>query len=97
MCTWNNKWSDTSAKIDMFGEDLFLGPPFVSTHVANNRDYYNAVSAQSSATSSFNGATGMGFGTLANRPTTCTTNALEKGGWCWAISSPIRIRYRAEI
>ena len=25
-------------------------------------------------------ATGMGFGTLANRPATCTTNALESGG-----------------
>lgn len=39
-----------------------------------NRDYYEAVSAnaQTSPTSPFNGTTGMGFGTLANRPTTCT-------------------------
>lgn len=46
-----------------------------------NREWYNAVSssAQSSATSPFNGTTGMGFGTLANRPTTCTTNATESG------------------
>jgi len=41
-----------------------------------NREWYNAVSAsaQSSSTSPFNGTTGMGFGSLANRPTTCTTS-----------------------
>jgi hypothetical protein len=54
----------------------------VSDHVKPDRDYYNAVSAaaQTSPTSPFNGTTGMGFGTLANRPSTCTTNALESGG-----------------
>jgi hypothetical protein len=51
--------------------------PSVQDHIAPNRDYYNAVSAsaQSSPTTPFNGATGMGFGTLANRPTTCTTGS----------------------
>ena len=48
-----------------------------------NRDYYEAVSAnaQTSPTSPFNGTTGMGFGTLANRPTTCTPTpeALDAG------------------
>ncbi len=44
------------------------------TYVAENRDLYNAVSAnaQTSPTSPFNGTVGVGFGTLANRPTTCT-------------------------
>lgn len=44
------------------------------TYVASNRDLYNSVSvnAQTSSTSPFNGTVGMGFGTLANRPTTCT-------------------------
>jgi hypothetical protein len=44
------------------------------SQVAANRDYYNAVSAsaQTSSSSPFNGTTGVGFGTLANRPTTCT-------------------------
>jgi len=37
-----------------------------STHVQNNRDIYVAVS-------SFNGTSGVGCGTLANRPGTCTT------------------------
>ena len=38
--------------------------------------------AQTSPTSPFNGTTGMGFGTLANRPTTCSsglTNAQDAG------------------
>lgn len=40
-----------------------------------NRDYYQETrnqAAQSSPTSPFNGTTGNGHGTLANRPTTCT-------------------------
>jgi len=50
-------------------------------HLQYNREAYNAVSpsAQTSPTSPFNGTTGMGFGTLANRPTTCTSNSTESG------------------
>ncbi len=48
-----------------------------------NRDYYEAVSlnAQTSPTAPFNGTSGMGFGTLANRPATCTPTpeALDSG------------------
>ena len=45
-------------------------------HEVANRDYYEPVSASanSSTTSPFNGSTGMGFGTTANRPTNCTTS-----------------------
>lgn len=53
-------------------------PPATCTHhVLVNRDFYNAVSLthQTSASSPFNGTTGMGIGTLANRPTTCTPTA----------------------
>jgi hypothetical protein len=55
-----------------------------------NRDWYTDNSggsprAQTSATSPFNGASGMGFGTLAFRPTTCTTGvgyfATDQGSW----------------
>lgn len=51
--------------------------PSPEDHVRENRDYYNAVSAdaQTSPTSPFDGTTGMGFGTMANRPTTCTTTS----------------------
>lgn len=83
MYIWNNKWLDTGARIDMAVENPWGATnPAVSDHIKADRDYYNAVSAaaQASPTSPFKGTTGMGFGTLANRPPTCTTNALESGG-----------------
>jgi hypothetical protein len=53
-----------------------------------NRDYYNEThnqAAQSNSTTPFSGATGVGHGTLANRPTTCTTGvaywATDQGSW----------------
>jgi len=52
-----------------------------------NRDFYAEISgaAQTSPTSPFNGAAGTGFGTLANRPTTCTNGvaywATDQGSW----------------
>jgi hypothetical protein len=50
------------------------GTSLLSSHLVHNRDYYQAPSAspQTSPTSPFNGTSGMGFGTLANRPTSCT-------------------------
>jgi hypothetical protein len=52
---------------------------YLSFQFISGRDYYNAVSAlaQTSPTSPFNGTTGVGFGTLANRPTSCTSDATE--------------------
>ncbi len=50
----------------------------LSTNVALNRDVYRG-------TSSFNGTTGVGVGTLANRPVTCTPFvaywATDQGFW----------------
>ena len=83
MYAWNNRWSDTGAKINLEVSNPWSATnPGVEDHIKPERDYYNAVSAlaQTSLSSPFSGATGMGFGTLANRPTTCTTNALESGG-----------------
>lgn len=73
---WNNKFSSTGKKINISIEDAAT-PSYLSYHLKSNRDYYEAVSngAQTSPTSPFNGTTGMGFGTLANRPTTCTTGS----------------------
>jgi hypothetical protein len=57
------------------------------TRVLANRDYYGEVSqsAQTSPTSPFNGTSGTGYGTLANRPTTCTAGvgywATDTGTW----------------
>jgi len=83
MYVWNNRWSDNGGKVDMNVENPWgAANPSVDDHVAGNRDYYNAVSAsaQTSPASPFDGTKGMGFGTLANRPPTCTTNPIEQGG-----------------
>src|SRR5215813_725897 len=73
--------------------DTASGPPVfgaVNSNTARiiaNRDYYAEVSqsAQSSPTSPFNGTAGTGYGTLANRPTTCTKGvgywATDQGSW----------------
>ena len=82
MYVWNNYWSDTLAQVPLLAPDLGGSPDYYSEHMQANREWYNAVSAsaQTSPTSPFNGTTGMGFGTLTNRPTTCTTNPNESGG-----------------
>ena len=56
-----------------------------------NRDWFTDSSrgtphAQTSPTSPFNGSSGVGFGTLANRPTSCSTKgvgyfATDQGNW----------------
>jgi hypothetical protein len=64
---WNN--------VDRVNGSIVNGVSAASTtFVAPNRDFYNAVStsANTSPTSPFDGTVGMGFGTLANRPTSCT-------------------------
>jgi hypothetical protein len=82
MYAWNNYWLDTRAKVDLHLQPIGGAPNYFSNHFVANRDYYNAVSAsaQSSPSAPFNGSSGVGFGTLANRPATCATNTLEAGG-----------------
>ena len=59
-----------------------------TARVIANRDFYTEAvnqGAQTSTTSPFNGSSGMGHGTLANRPSACTTGvgywASDQGGW----------------
>jgi hypothetical protein len=62
------EWMDTAAVV-------FHGNISSDTgRTIANRDWYTDSSAgqQTSPTSPFNGASGVGWGTLANRPTTCT-------------------------
>lgn len=79
MYAWNNTLS-TGAQVLLNvpdgGYGTPPGPDFQPNHLQNNRDYFNAVSAsaQTTTTSPFNGTTGMGYGTLAHRPPTCTTS-----------------------
>ena len=80
--SWLNVDNSTGGKVPIEIENPWGGSnPSVATHIQANRDYYDAVSAsaQTSATSPFNGTTGMGFGTLANRPTTCTHTTAPNG------------------
>ncbi|MCS6316216.1 MAG: hypothetical protein H8K05_00215 [Nitrospira sp.] len=82
MYTWQNVDASTGSQVPLTIENYSTTPPLVTDHIKANRDYYNAVSnqAQDTPTSPFNGTTGMGFGSLENRPTTCTTNPNELGG-----------------
>jgi hypothetical protein len=67
--------------------------------IASDRDYYQGASGiQTNATTPFNGTTGVGWGTLANRPTTCTTGAnagqgvgywaTDQGSWNTSSTNP---------
>jgi hypothetical protein len=82
---WMNSF--TNAVID--GGQAGVGSD--TARIIRNRDYYvenTNQGAQSNATTPFNGTTtsgGIGHGTLANRPTTCTTGvaywATDQGNW----------------
>lgn len=73
MYAWDNKWSDTLEEVPINVEDNWPGPPLTTTHVVANRDYYNY-------TGSFNGTSGVGVGTYANMPATCTPSTESGGG-----------------
>lgn len=78
------EWDDTAS-------NLYQGNMGTDTgRTIANRDWYTDNSngtphAQTSPTSPFNGTSGVGFGTLANRPTTCTPGvgyfATDQGTW----------------
>jgi len=71
-----------NSKVDIIGTSAAAGSPdYFTNHIQEGRDYLNAVSAtaQTSATSPFDGTTGIGHGTLANRPTTCTHTTAPDG------------------
>jgi hypothetical protein len=78
---WNNSYSSGgqwNLRVESAG-----GTSLLASHLVANRDIYQAVSAsaQTSNLAPFNGSSGMGFGTLANRPTTCvpTPEVLDAG------------------
>jgi hypothetical protein len=61
--------------------------------VVSDRDYYLPASGiQTNSTTPFNGTTGTGWGTKANRPATCTTGvaywATDEGSWNTSGSNP---------
>ncbi len=65
--------------------------------VIAGRDYYpQASSIQTSPTSPFDGTVGVGWGTLANRPTTCIAGvayfAIDEGDWNQSVSNPYGVQ-----
>jgi len=82
MYMWQNVDQSTGNIVPLRIQNFGSTPPFATDVIKANRDYYEAVSkdVQTSPTSPFNGTTGMGFGTLANRPTTCTTGSAAEPG-----------------
>lgn len=83
------EWDDTAGLLSCSSSPCNVGTGDSGQTIAN-RDWYTDGSngspqAQTSPTSPFNGITGVGFGTLANRPTTCTPGvgyfATDQGSW----------------
>jgi hypothetical protein len=92
---FNNTMSSVTggSQYSMANSSLFTQP-----QLAKDRNFFSDFAlgsphVQTSPTSPFNGTTGVGFGTLANRPTTCTPNpnpsepsgvgyfATDQGSW----------------
>lgn len=87
MYFWNNNASPASGWGGAFFSDGSGG------RLTSNVDYYPAASGiQTSPSSPFNGKSGTGWGTLANRPSTCTTGvgyfATDQGNWNTSTSNP---------
>jgi len=88
---WVNEVIDPSYEWDDSGYNPVFGNVNSNyTGMIANRDWYTDNSlgtphAQTSSTSPFNGTSGVGFGTLARRPTTCTPRvgyfATDQGNW----------------
>jgi hypothetical protein len=76
--SWNNKLGGVEKSVTITWD---VDCSRNTEHLQANRDFYNGASGnQVSKTSPFNGTSGVGYGTLANRPDICTTNSSESGG-----------------
>jgi hypothetical protein len=75
----NNLFQDNGAILPMKFGSVGGVLDYFSAHMQSQREWFDEVgnTAQSNATTPFNGTTGTGWGTLANRPTTCTSNTTE--------------------
>jgi hypothetical protein len=77
-------WANTGSLVAGWGGSTYSDSS--DGRVQANRDYYQQASGiQTSPTSPFDGTSGTGWGTLANRPTTCTAGvaywATDQGDW----------------
>lgn len=88
-------WGNTGSVVRGWGDWYFSNQS--GGRVAPNRDYYPQASGiQTSPTSPFDGTEGTGWGTLANRPTTCTPGvayfATDEGSWNTSTSNPYGVQ-----
>jgi hypothetical protein len=88
-------WNNTGGIVSGWGGSTYSNDS--GGRVVANRDYYPSASrAQTSPTSPFNGSSGTGWGTLANRPTTCTPGvayfATDQGSWNTSSSNPYGVQ-----
>lgn len=77
-------WANNVAVVSGWGGSVYSNN--TGGRMVANRDYYPQASGiQTSPTSPFNGTSGTGWGTIANRPTTCTAGvgywATDEGSW----------------
>ncbi len=84
-------WNNTGTIVAGWGGSTYGDA--TAGRAVSDRDYYKSASGvQTSPTSPFNGTTGCGWGTLANRPTTCTAGvayfATDQGSWNTSVSNP---------
>jgi hypothetical protein len=88
-------WNNTGTIVAGWGGNTFSDQ--TGGRVVSNRDiYFPASGIQTSPTSPFNGTSGTGWGTLANRPTTCTPGvayfATDQGSWNKSTSNPYGVQ-----
>lgn len=110
MYAWQNYSTTTNAKVDLWVGTVHSGTNYFTNQFVDQRDYYNAVSssAQTSSTTPFDGSRGVGFGTLSNRPTTCSVGltdaadagnggvaywATDQGSWNTSSSNPNGVQF----
>lgn len=76
---WNNLKNNGTNQWTASIETLSI--PYIQA----DRDYYIGTGVQVSSSSPFDGSSGVGWGTLSNRPETCTTGvsywATDQGSW----------------
>ncbi len=89
-------WNNVGTNVSGWGGAQLAN--VAGSRMVANRDYYYDVEAgiQTTPSSPFNGTTGAGWGTIANRPTTCTTGvvyfATDQGSWNQSATNPYGVQ-----
>ncbi len=88
-------WANTGAPASGYSGS-FLSDQTAGRMTANQDYYAQASGIQSNATTPFNGTSGTGWGTIANRPATCTIGvgywATDQGSWNSSTTNPYGVQ-----